>query len=70
MSLAIENKEINIQDSKELTQNLFDKFEWSKDESRKIWCFGPDETGPNMLIDKTMGVQYLNEIMDSSKAAF
>ncbi|KAG1805391.1 translation elongation factor [Suillus variegatus] len=32
---------------------------------RKIWCFGPDTTGPNLLIDVTKGVQYLNKITDS-----
>jgi elongation factor 2 len=39
-------------------------------EARKIWCFGPDTTGPNVLVDVTRGVQYLNEIKDSSIAAF
>uniref|UniRef100_A0A1X7T6P8 Uncharacterized protein n=1 Tax=Amphimedon queenslandica TaxID=400682 RepID=A0A1X7T6P8_AMPQE len=24
-------------------------------------CFGPETTGPNMLIDVTKGVQYLND---------
>ncbi|KAG2103087.1 ribosomal protein S5 domain 2-type protein [Suillus discolor] len=35
-------------------------------DARKIWCFGPDTTGPNLLIDVTNGVQYLNEIKDSA----
>ena len=42
---------------------LAEKYEWDKDiGARKIWCFGPDTTGPNMVIDMTKGVQYLNEI--------
>eukprot|EP00238_Polyblepharides_amylifera_P006304 CAMPEP_0196579418 /NCGR_PEP_ID=MMETSP1081-20130531/21863_1 /TAXON_ID=36882 /ORGANISM="Pyramimonas amylifera, Strain CCMP720" /LENGTH=831 /DNA_ID=CAMNT_0041899005 /DNA_START=129 /DNA_END=2624 /DNA_ORIENTATION=+ len=49
---------------------LAEKFEWDKDLSRKIWCFGPDTTGPNMFIDMCKGVQYLNEIKDSCVAAF
>jgi len=49
---------------------LAEKFEWDKDLSRKIWCFGPETTGPNMLIDMCKGVQYLNEIKDSCVAAF
>ncbi|KAI6007135.1 P-loop containing nucleoside triphosphate hydrolase protein [Pisolithus albus] len=36
----------------------------------KIWCFGPETTGPNLLVDVTKGVQYLNEIKDSCIAAF
>ena len=37
---------------------------------RKIWCFGPDGTGPNVLTDVTRAVQYLNEIKDSVTAGF
>jgi len=29
---------------------------------RKIWCFGPDTNGPNIMIICTKGAQYLNEI--------
>ena len=39
-------------------------------EARKIWCFGPDTNGPNILVDCTKGVQYLNEIKDSVVAGF
>ena len=37
---------------------------------RKIWCFGPDTLGPNLMIDCSKGVQYLNEIKDSVVAGF
>ena len=37
---------------------------------RKIWCFGPESTGPNLVCDVTKGVQYLNEIKDSVVAGF
>ena len=36
----------------------------------KIWCFGPETSGPNLLVDATKAVQYLNEIKDSMEAAF
>ena len=49
---------------------LAEKFGWDKDLSKKIWCFGPDTTGPNMIVDMCKGVQYLNEIKDSCVAAF
>merc|ERR1712167_252495 len=38
--------------------------------ARKIWCFGPEGTGPNLLIDSSKGVQYLNEIKDSFVGGF
>jgi len=51
-------------------RTLAEKFGWDKDiGARKIWCFGPDTQGPNMVIDMTKGVQYLNEIKDSVVAA-
>jgi len=50
---------------------LTEKFGWDKDIAKsKIWCFGPDTTGPNMIVDMCKGVQYLNEIKDSCVAAF
>ena len=49
---------------------MADKYEYDISEARKIWCFGPDTTGPNLLIDCTKGVQYLNEIKDSVVAGF
>ncbi|KAJ7242600.1 hypothetical protein B0H12DRAFT_1236729 [Mycena haematopus] len=36
---------------------------------KPIWAFGPDTTGPNLMVDVTKGVQYLNEIKDSCVAA-
>ena len=49
---------------------LADKYEYDITEARKIWCFGPDTMGPNILVDCTKGVQYLNEIKDSVVAGF
>merc|ERR1712002_1376682 len=58
------------QDFKIRGRYLADKFEYNVDEARKIWCFGPEGTGPNIVIDATKGVQYLNEIKDSVVAGF
>jgi elongation factor 2 len=49
---------------------LADKYGWDVTDARKIWCFGPETSGPNILFDQTKGVQYLNEIKDSCVAAF
>ena len=57
-------------DPKMRSKILSEEFGWDKDLAKKIWCFGPDTTGPNLLTDVTKGVQYLNEIKDSCIAAF
>jgi elongation factor 2 len=49
---------------------LHEKFEWDVTEARRIWCFGPDGSGPNMVVDCTKAVQYLHEIKDSVVAGF
>ncbi|KAI3368873.1 hypothetical protein L3Q82_025855 [Scortum barcoo] len=58
------------QELKARARELADKHGWDVTEARKIWCFGPDGTGPNLLVDVTKGVQYLNEIKDSVVAGF
>jgi len=57
-------------ETKERSKILVEQFEWDKTDSTKIWCFGPDTNGPNILVDVAKGVQFLNEIKDSFEAAF
>ena len=57
-------------DAKERAKELSDTYEWDKSDAQKIWCFGPDTSGANMLVDVAKGVQFLNEIKDSMEAAF
>jgi len=49
---------------------LADKYDWDINNARKIWAFGPNVNGPNLLVDCTRAVQYLNEIKDSVVAGF
>ena len=68
---AIESGEVNPeQDAKARTRVLVDKFGWEKSETQKIWAWGPDNNGPNIVVDKTVAVQYLNEIKDSVVAGW
>merc|ERR1712017_2469 len=53
------------QEFKERARYLADTHEWDVGEARKIWAFGPEGTGPNLVVDASKGVQYLNEIKDS-----
>ncbi|XP_060878744.1 translation elongation factor 2 [Metopolophium dirhodum] len=67
----IEGGQVNPRDEfKARARYLGEKYEYDVTEARKIWAFGPDGTGPNLLIDCTKGVQYLNEIKDSVVAGF
>merc|ERR1711994_685511 len=60
LSLAIEDDKITSkQDMRERARKLQDDYEWDPNDAKKIWCFGPETTGPNMLVDVTKQVQYL-----------
>jgi len=58
------------QDLKTRARVLSEKYNYDVTEARKIWCFGPEQNGPNMVVDVTKGVQYLNEIKDSVVGGF
>jgi elongation factor 2 len=49
---------------------LADKYEWDIADARKIWCYGPDGRGPNVIVDVTKGVQNMGEMKDSFVAAW
>lgn len=67
----IENNKVTPRDDfKARARILADEHGWDVTDARKIWCFGPETTGPNLMVDVTKGVQYLNEIKDSCVAAF
>jgi len=67
----IEKNEITPrQEFKARARFLNEKYDYDVTEARKLWAFGPEGTGPNLLIDVTKGVQYLNEIKDSVVAGF
>ncbi|KAH7914753.1 P-loop containing nucleoside triphosphate hydrolase protein [Hygrophoropsis aurantiaca] len=71
LTKAIESGKVSSRDDfKARARILADEHGWDVTDARKIWCFGPDTTGPNLLVDVTKGVQYLNEIKDSCVAAF
>lgn len=38
--------------------------------ANKLWCFGPDGKGPNVVVDATSGVSYLHEIKDHVNSGF
>jgi elongation factor 2 len=71
VSKAIEAGKISPRDDfKARARILADEHGWDVTDARKIWCFGPDTTGANLLVDQTKAVQYLNEIKDSVISGF
>ena len=68
LTQTIESGKVNARDDFKLRARVMAD-EFGRD-ARKIWCFGPNTTGPNLMVDVTKGVQYLNEIKDSCVAAF
>lgn len=71
LTKAIEDDEISSKEEIKLrARKLSEKYGWDKNEALKIWAFGPETSGPNILCDASKGVQFLNEIRDSMEAAF
>jgi len=57
-------------DVKERAKLLREKFEWDENAARKIWCWGPETEGANVVVDQTQAVQYLIEIKEHVNSAF
>lgn len=71
LSAAIEAGKINPRDDFKIrARTLADDYGWDVTDARKIWCFGPNTNGANLLVDQTKAVQYLTEIKDSVVSGF
>jgi len=71
LSLDIEEGKAGADaDPKVRARFLADNYSWDVADARKIWCYGPDGRGPNVLVDVTKGVQNMNELKDSFVAAW
>jgi elongation factor 2 len=67
----IEKGDLGPKDDPKLrAKRLAEEFGWDKEEASRIWAFGPENSGPNMLVDLTKGVQFMNEIKDSMESGF
>merc|ERR1719290_840957 len=67
----IEDNKVTPRDDPKARKNyLCEHHGFDATDAMKIWTFGPESTGANILVDVTKGVQYLNEIKDSVVAGF
>lgn len=63
---AIEEGYISASDNiKERVKKLCEEFCWDRGEALNLCSFGPNDSGPNLLVNTTIGVQYFTEIKDS-----
>jgi len=69
LAAAIEDQKVTPRDDPKARKKvLCEEYEFDATDAVRIWAFGPETTGPNLLIDTAKGVQYLNEIKDSCVA--
>lgn len=67
----VDDAKISARDDPKLrTRYLAETHGWDANEARKIWCFGPESTGPNLVVDVTKAVQNILEVKDSFIAAW
>jgi elongation factor 2 len=57
-------------EAKEKARTLREKYDWDENHARKIWCYGPETDGANVVVDNTTAVQYLIEIKEHVNSAF
>merc|ERR1712232_49680 len=57
-------------DAKERSKLLKEKFDWEANDATKIWAWGPETEGANVVVDKTVGVAYLLEIKEHVNSAW
>ncbi|KAJ1556103.1 Elongation factor 2 [Cladochytrium tenue] len=71
LAAAVESGKVSAKDDFKIRARVMaDEYGWDVADARKIWCFGPETSGANFLVDVTKGVQYLNEIKDSCVTGF
>merc|ERR1712066_1157661 len=57
-------------EAKERAKFMREKFDWDENAARKIWAWGPETEGANVVVDQTTAVQYLIEIKEHVNSAF
>lgn len=64
----IENEVVNISwNRKQLGEFFQTKYEWDLLAARSIWAFGPDLTGPNILVDDTLPSEVDKQLLGTVK---
>jgi elongation factor 2 len=68
---AIEAREITPRmDAKTRAKELQNRFGWDQTDAKRVWSFGPDSEGPNLIVDTTKSAEYLQETREHLIGAF
>ena len=64
----IENDVVSLRwDKKKLGDFFQSKYNWDLLASRSIWAFGPDSSGPNILVDDTLHQKSIKNLLTAVK---
>ncbi len=64
----IESGKVNLRmPPKEVGKHFTEKYDWDILASRSIWAFGPDDNGPNILLDDTLPTEVDKTLLYSVK---
>jgi elongation factor 2 len=58
------------EDAKTRSKILNTKFGWDATEAKRLWVFGPEDIGANILVDQTKAATYLQETRSGFESAF
>jgi len=67
---AIEKRLVDAKEDFKKRGKQLEEYGFDGEEARKVWGFGPNGVGCNIILDATKGVQYLAEIKDSVIGGF
>jgi elongation factor 2 len=68
---AIEKGIVSAKDDEKARAKILEtEFDWDREDALKIWSFGPNHSGANILSERTAGVQNMKEIRDSMDSAW
>jgi elongation factor 2 len=68
---AIEAREITPRmEDRVRGKELQTRFGWDQTDGRRVWSFGPDTEGPNLLVDTTKSAEHLQQVKEHLIGAF
>jgi len=57
-------------DPKNRVRLLTEVHNWEANDAKKIWCFGPESKGPNVVVDQTKGVSNIGDVREHFVSAW
>lgn len=65
--IDIENGKLNLNQPKQVSNYLREKYNWDILASRSMWAFGPTDHSPNVLLDDTLAGEVNKDLLHSVK---